>query len=779
VARTIHQSVNLAEVLEDAVEVMSKNIDGVDNVSIYLVEGEEAVLKAYRGYPSWWIKKVSRIPYPKGFTWKVIMEGKPRYVTDVDQDMVIGPAGREMGTKSYVSMPINHEGKTIGVININSLKKNVFNEEELKLLEAVARQIEIAINNARLVESIRGGEERLQAILKNEPECVKVVAPDGTLVEMNPAGINMIEADSVEMVIGKSIYPIVAPEHREAFRRLMEEVFQGHTGTLEFEIIGLKGTRRWLETHAVPLRNERNEVISLLSITRDVTERKLAQDRIKEQAALLDRSQDAIGVRDMEHRIIYWNKSAERLYGWKAEEAIGKNANELLYRKGSPELTEAQKIVMERGEWIGELPQVTRDGREVIVESRWTLMRDSNGTPKSILIVNTDITEKKKLEAQFLRAQRLESIGTLAGGIAHDLNNVLTPIMMALQLLRQKFTDEQSKSWLDTLDASVQRGADLIKQVLAFARGSEGVHTPIRFGDLISETKSILLETFPKSIEIKTDIPKDLWLISGEKTQLNQVLMNLCVNARDAMPNGGRLSISAENFFIDDSYAIINIEAKTGPYIVVTVSDTGIGIPPGHLEKIFDPFFTTKGAGKGTGLGLSTAYRIVKDHGGFINVRSEVGKGTSFKVYLPAIETTETLDREKKKTEELPPGKGQLILVVDDENSICEITRVTLEAHGYNVITANDGAEAVALYAQDAEKIEAVILDMVMPIMDGPETIRALLTIDPRAKIIAASGLMERNILTRIRETDVSAFLSKPYTADTLLNTLHEVLSAK
>jgi nitrogen-specific signal transduction histidine kinase/CheY-like chemotaxis protein len=389
-----------------------------------------------------------------------------------------------------------------------------------------------------------------------------------------------------------------------------------------------------------------------------------------------------------------------------------------------------------------------------------------------------DITEKKLLESQLLRAQRMESIGTLASGIAHDINNVLTPIMLSQELLREKITDEESQKYLNIIERSTQRGASLMKQVMSYARGVEGERTALQLKHLISEIRQIAKETFPRNIEIRTDIPKDLWNISGDATQLHQVLMNFCVNARDAMPDGGILRICAENLFVDEDYAHINIDAKVGPYIIITVSDTGTGIPPGILDRIFEPFFTTKEHGKGTGLGLSTALGIVKSHGGFITVYSEVGKGTAFKVYLPAITTTETLKAQEHQ-HELPEGHGESILVVDDEDQIREITKKTLETHGYRVITARDGKEAIALYAQNREEIKLVLMDMMMPVMDGSVSIRELRKANPEVKIIAVSGLTQKDKIAKVDDIQVQAFLMKPYTAEKLLNTIHEVSSAK
>jgi CheY-like chemotaxis protein len=287
----------------------------------------------------------------------------------------------------------------------------------------------------------------------------------------------------------------------------------------------------------------------------------------------------------------------------------------------------------------------------------------------------------------------------------------------------------------------------------------------------------IAKETFPRSIEIRTDTQKDIWIISGDATQLHQVIMNLCVNARDAMPEGGILSISAENLLIDENYARMNIDAKVGQYVVITVSDTGTGIPPEILDRIFDPFFTTKQPGKGTGLGLSTSLAIVKSHGGFINVYSEVGKGTVFKVYLPVVKTTEVQKVEEQL--ELLAGHGELILVVDDEAMVRQITSSILETHGYKVLTANDGKEAIKVYKQNREKIKAVLMDMMMPVMDGQACIRALRRVNPDIKIIAVSGLAEKEKLAKVAVTHVKAFLPKPYVAKKLLKTIHEVISAK
>jgi CheY-like chemotaxis protein len=369
----------------------------------------------------------------------------------------------------------------------------------------------------------------------------------------------------------------------------------------------------------------------------------------------------------------------------------------------------------------------------------------------------------------------MESIGTLAGGIAHDLNNVLSPILMAIDMLQLKATDETTRKWLEVLRTNAQRGGNMVRQVLSFARGVEGERVALQPKHLIKEIVKILREMLPKSVEISYFLPDDLWIISADATQMHQVLMNLCVNARDAMPSGGSISIKAENINVDENYARMHIEAKAGQFVAITVADSGTGMPPEIQSRIFEPFFTTKEMAKGTGLGLSTALTIVKSHGGFVNVYSEVGKGTQFAIYFPALEAPGTVTAGSQQSE-LPTGNGQLILVVDDEEGIREITRGTLETFGYRVLTASDGTEAVALYAERRNDIAVVLTDMVMPFMDGPATIRALRKMNSNAKIIAASGLTAGREAKDGALEGVSAFLNKPYTAEKLLKVLAKVL---
>lgn len=510
-------------------------------------------------------------------------------------------------------------------------------------------------------------------------------------------------------------------------------------------------------------------------LAEQIKEREKAEQLVREHAALLDKARDAILVCDWENKVVFWNESATRLYGWTTSEVIGQSVKELLLRDVAKFET-AKSAALENGEWAGELSQITKEGREILVESRWTLVRDNSGAPRTVFVINTDITERKKLEVQFLRAQRMESIGTLAGGIAHDLNNVLAPILMSIALLKKMHPEPETTEVLETLEGSANRGADMIKQVLSYARGVQGDRITISVARLLEEMEKIMGETFPKSIRIQKRMEPSVACLVGDPTQLHQILLNLCVNARDAMPDGGTLVLSAESVLLDDKYKAVSPHAKPGSYVALRVTDTGTGIAPEVKARIFEPFFTTKEIGKGSGLGLSTMLAIVKSHGGFVDVSSELEKGSTFTVYLPSQTSLDSVSAaDTQETANFVKGNGELVMLVEDEAAVRKATQKALQSFGYQVITANDGAEALAIYRQRQSEIAVVLTDMMMPIMDGMVMIERLRKMHPEVKIVAASGNFSKNW----EATGVKAVLAKPYKAETLLRTLRQVLGNK
>lgn len=670
-----------------------------------------------------------------------------------------------------------------GVLGVHSTRRRAFSDYDIDFLQSVANLIAQTIERMRSTQVLKQSELEYRMLTENLPGIVYRLFPNNHnhMVFLNSQCKVLTGFDPTELLADGicSIDSLILPEDFETVKTAvtqaiaLQQPFQS-----EYRIKNKAGNIRyfWEKGQPVPARGESPNHVDGLIL--DITDRKLAQQQVREQAALLEVATDAIFVRSMDNRVLFWNKGAEMLYGWCAAEALGKNADELLSLDELSEPTEPLQKLMIQGQWQGERQQVTRTGQNITVMSRWTLVKNKHGEPASILTVNTDITQSKQLEAQFLRAQRLESIGTLASGIAHDLNNILTPIYGVAQLLPMQLpnANEQLQQQFEILQTSAKRGSELIGQVLSFARGVEGDRTPIQIRYLIREIRSFAHKTFPKSIEIAVDVPSSLWSVSGDATQLHQVFMNLFVNARDAMSEGGRLSVSAINLSLDEALAAKHINAKPGPYILVTVADTGKGIPAEERDLIFEPFFTTKQAKGGTGLGLSTVHSIVNSHGGFITVSSDVGRGSQFKIYLPAIESvSNTVEADQNS----PTGQGECILVVDDEAAICEIVRSVLENNHYQVLLANDGMDAIAQYTERKDDIHLVVMDMMMPTLSGATAIQIMQKIDPKLRAILISGLPGNEQVAASVGKSVKGFLQKPFSSAALLKAVHAGLHSE
>ncbi len=572
-----------------------------------------------------------------------------------------------------------------------------------------------------------------------------------------------------ETMLGKTLWDAfpstVGTELEREYRRAMIEDLPVHIEMFNEEL------KARFDVRAFPSE------YGLAIYFRDITESHRTAVALQEQATLLNRAQDAIVVRDMDRRVTFWNTSAERLYGAPASVAIGARLDDLLDYDREVYAKATEKLFRD-GEWSGELTQTPKHGRTIVVESRWTLVTDEAGVPKSVLVINTDITERKQLEQQFLRAQRLESIGTLSGGIAHDFNNLLVPICMGASLLRRFNPDPRSLPVIDSIERSANRGARLVEQVLAFARGAEGVPIPVQLKHVIREVESIATSTFPKNIRIESDIPSNLRPVRADATQLNQVLLNLCVNARDAMPQGGVLRLVARNAELDEKFAASHHGAVPGSYAAISVIDSGTGISPEVIQRIFEPFFTTKALGKGTGLGLSTVMAIMKSHKGFVDVSSQPGHGSTFAIYIPVEQTTVSAEAPALGQSELPSGNNELILLVDDDPAILDSVGANLRGFGYRVTTALNGADGLAVYSANRQEISLVITDLMMPVMDGRALIAAIRGMDPNMAMIAASGFDQGAGAHGTQPGDeLPNFLRKPFTIEPLLRLLSRLLA--
>jgi len=689
----------------------------------------------------------------------------------------------ERGFQSVISLPLALDGNVLGVLSVYAGEENAFHDEEIKLLSELAGNLAYGIRAQRT----RLEQQRAEAELKNERNLLRTLVdtiPDSVYVRdknnrfllANKTLAQRLGVDTPNKLIGKSDADFFNPVMAAHISEIDRGVLAGRPLiNMEQTAVYPDGKRRTILVYKVPFYNAEGVVTGLVGIGRDITEHKRAQEIIGEQAELINRAHDAIIIRDLDNRIRSWNLGAQRVYGWTSGEAIGKDSRELL-DVDPIKFAEASRLLLKNGFWSGELTGRRKDGSEVLVEASWTLGRDAEGQPKSIFAFSMDITEQRQLEHQAARNQRIESLGTLSSGVAHDLNNILTPIMVGIGLLKEQAHDLMQSRLISGLEASTRRGAQLVKQILTFGRGVRGERVPIQLSQSIREVKQLIEETFPKSIKLEISIPEDLWLVTGDPTQIHQIMLNLAINARDAMRGGGKLSFTFKNSIIDAAGARNGLEIQPGAYVFIEVADTGIGMTQSVIERIFDPFFTTKPIGEGTGLGLSTTLGIVKSHGGMINVWSEPGQGTAFKIYLPA-QTFGEGKPELPGENALLRGNNELILLVDDEEAICLAAKRLLERHDYRVITAANGAEAVSLYSGRHGEIHLVITDIQMPVMDGLAAINALQSLNPKVKIISSSGLAAYGEDVDSGTFGLRHFVPKPYSAEKLLRTVHEVLN--
>ncbi len=637
------------------------------------------------------------------------------------------------------------------------------------LPEAVGRVLHQVNTEHKLAHS----EARLASIIRSARDAIIVTDGDHRIILFNPAAEQMFQCP-VSEANGRSLTEFIPPEIHGSnggdSQNNISVTLQIGAGTR-----GIKSNGEEFPLEASVSRGEAAGRRFHAVVVRDVTERRRADERIREQAALIDQASDAILVRDLKHNILFWNRGAENLYGWTSDEAIGRNDAELLGRSSSVEPEHAQEEALKAGSWSGELKHFRKDGKEIIVQSRQTLLRHDNGQPNAQLIINTDITEKRKLEAQLFHAQRLDSIGLLASGIAHDFNNLLTVISGYSELLLERTPAEaDAHPLLREIQRAGESAASMTRQLLAFGRKQILAPQILSINHLVIEMEKMLRRLIGADIELAKSLDPSLGQVRADPGQIEQVILNLVVNARDATPSGGRITLETRNVELDAEYASKRLEVNSGWYVMLAVSDTGSGMDEATKTRIFEPFFTTKEVGKGTGLGLATVHGIIKQSGGHIEVYSEVGQGTCFKVYLPLINKNSTQFAGKSET---AAARGnETILIVEDDERVLGLARLALVSNGYCVLEATNGEKALRLAESHPQKIDLLLTDLVMPQMNGRELVERLAKSKPGIKVLYTSGYTDDAVVRNgILESGVS-FLQKPFTPGSLLRKMREIL---
>jgi len=665
---------------------------------------------------------------------------------------------------------------------------------ELRLRTATGRMIWVRVigeavrDDAGVVHHLEGAIQDVTVRREAEDEARRLTAIVSETLEHISDGFCTIDRDwrftflnlEAARQVGRARESLVGRVIWDEFPGLLGSVFEtsyrhamASGETTEFEA-WFEPLSSWFRVRAY--RSPQGLAVYFTNVTQEREAREQARVSEERFRLLAQATNDAIWDWNLVSNETWRNDGFEKLFGYSAEERPSiTDWSTRIHPDDHARVTDGIRRAIDDGSasWSDEYRFLRHGGAVAHVFDRGYIIRDAGGKPTRMIGGMTDLTERKKLEAQFLRAQRMESIGTLAGGIAHDLNNILTPILMAVGLLQEDETSLDRLDLLATIEASGRRGADMVRQVLAFARGVEGKRLQVNVRHLLRDVQKIIGDTIPKNIQVAFVAPHDLWTVNADATQLHQVLMNLCVNARDAMPLGGILRVEVANLVLDEVYTGMLGALSPGPHLVISAADTGTGMSRETQERIFEPFFTTKDLGKGTGLGLSTVLTIVQSHGGAIDVLSEPGVGTTFKIYLPAL--SGAVADASAEVAPLPHGQGELVLIVEDEEHIRTLTEKTLERHGYRVLPAHHGAEAVALYAQHRD-VAVVLTDVAMPVMDGFTTISALRAINPLVRVIASSGHATKEAHARALLAGVTASITKPYTIDALLRTIHAVL---
>ncbi len=626
-------------------------------------------------------------------------------------------------------------------------------------------------------------EKMLSSLLENVTDIIALLNADGAIRYASPS-VERLLGYKPEELLGQNGFALVHPDDLARAHEAFESVLlhpESAGPLVEVRSRHKNGSWRYTEVIGQSLADEFGQPCMVMSL-RDITERKIVEEALRqsEHRLRLHFEQTHLGVieLDTDFKITRWNPAAEKIFCFTAAEAIGQDGRFFVPEDAKEQVSRIyHSLTSQTGGERSTNENITKDGRTILCDWHNTPLTDADGQLVGVVSMVEDVTERQRMEEQLLRSQRTESIGTLAGGIAHDLNNILCPILLSASMLREGEQSAEAIEMLDTLEENARRGADMVKQILTFSRGLKTKKGPVQTRYLLKDFAGLIRETFPKSITLKLGVAPELWPVHGNLTELHQILMNLCLNARDAMPDGGTLTITAENIVLDQESVGLIPNTRPGHYVAWLIADSGTGIAPEILDRIFDPFFTTKELGKGTGLGLSIVHGLIRSHNAAIRVQSKLGAGTEFRVYLPA--SSAPLPESEHSAPPPPVGVGEEILVVDDEEAICHLADKILTRQGYHVVTARNGEEAIKRYQRNRSKIQLVLTDIMMPGLDGWAVIRSIRNINPAVKIIASSGLMSETSLSTLSDLNVNAVLAKPYLAHSLLETIQTVLRTK
>jgi PAS domain S-box-containing protein len=615
--------------------------------------------------------------------------------------------------------------------------------------------------------------ERLAAIVTSSVDGIVGKQLDGTIVSWN-RGAEQIFGYTADEIVGRPIYTLVPPELHDSEREILERVGRGEPVAFsETERIRKDGERIVISLSVSPIRDESGRVIGVSSIKRDITwERRtralLAAEtaRSRELAQVVDLAQAF--VRDLEGRISYWSTGAMRLYGWSAAEAVGQVAHELLHTEFPGPLAEMNRLLLEHNHWEGELAHVAKDGRRLHVASQWVLRRDAEGRPQGVFEVNTDETARRQMEERTRQSERLEVVGQLAGGVAHEANNQMTVVLGAADfLLRRPELAALARQDVEQIRAAAERTAAITGQLLAFSRRQVLRPRVLDLDETVRGLELVLRRTLGEQSTLELRLRSAPGLVKADPGQLAQVLLNLVLNSRDAMPVGGRLTIETFCTELTEGYARQHpgVAIMAGPYVCLAVNDTGHGMSRETASRVFEPFYTTKPIGKGTGLGLATVYGIVKQSEGYVWTYSELGKGTTFKTYLPLAPEAKL---QGPTSPPAPRASGEVVLLVEDETAVRQMASRVLQEYGYGVIEASDGREALAVLERGDARIRLLVTDVVMPEMDGRELARRAEALRPGLPVLYMSGYTDDEIVRRGLLEAGQPFLQKPFNPETL-----------